>query len=179
MIPLGYMAKFVQENPQLLKAGQVTAIYSVSSCISEDFTEWINCWQHNGYWFFDTPSIIATIAKKQKVDLAPAKLFYYEGYELEFDDDEGWRPYKPEPAFPLAVVPPIRKTLAGFDVVTYFCNSSAECSPLSCNHLAEEIKTNPFCLLDTLEEAKTLLENGRFKNSEPGPYRIIAVYITD
>ena len=32
------------------------------------------------------------------------------------------------------------------------------------------------CLLHSLEQARTLLENGTFNNSEPGPYRIFVVY---
>jgi hypothetical protein len=47
---------------------------------------------------------------------------------------------------------------------------------LSCNGLAAEIETNQHCLLRSLEEAQQLLESGRFDNSEPGPFRILAVY---
>ena len=46
----------------------------------------------------------------------------------------------------------------------------------SCNGLADEVETNSRCLLDSLERAQHLLENGTFNNSEPGPYRIFAVY---
>lgn len=176
MIPLGYMAKFVMRKTQWLKGAHITDIYSVSSCMSKDFIDWTGFWRHNGYWFFDSPSIISEIAEEGGVDLRPATWFYYEGFDKEFAEESGWRPYVPEPSFPLAVEMPERRILRGYDVVCYYCGNSSGHSPLSCNALADKIKVNAFCLLDSLEEAQSLLEGGRFKNSEPGPYRIIAVY---
>ena len=71
---------------------------------------------------------------------------------------------------------PKNSKLEGFDVVSYSVNSSPECSPLSCNSLAESIPTNGHCLINSFEDAKCLIENGRFVNSEPPPWRIVAVY---
>lgn len=51
MIPVGYMAKRVPMKPDWLKATDVVDIYSVSSCIAEDFADYIEYWKHNGYWF--------------------------------------------------------------------------------------------------------------------------------
>ncbi len=48
--------------------------------------------------------------------------------------------------------------------------------PTSCNSLANEILTNAHCLLPDFDIAKRLVETGKFKDSEPGPYRIFAVY---
>jgi hypothetical protein len=179
MIPLGYMAKRVEPGMEWLKAPQVSHIYSVSSCISEDFGKWIDAWKHNGYWFFDSPQLINTVAADLKIDLSGTTLLYYEGFAEEYDPESGWSACRPEPSFPLKVVPPTKKTLRGFDVVCYSQGNSAECSPLSCNGLAAEMPVNEFCLLNSLEEAKSLLEAGRFTNSEPGPYRILAVYEVD
>ncbi len=178
MIPLGYMAKFVVTRSEWLKAPQVSKIYSVSACISEDFGKWVDAWRHNGYWFFDSPQVIAGIAAERKIDLHGTTLFYYEGFETEYDPETGWVPYQPEPSFPLHVLLPAAKILCGFDVVTFHSGSAPECSPLSCNGLAAELKVNEFCLLPSLEETMAALEAGHFNNSEPGPYRIIAVYIT-
>jgi len=74
------------------------------------------------------------------------------------------------------VLVPIDKHLEGFDVVTFSNKNLPECSPLSCNHLAEEIPTNPHCLPDSFSDAKKYLEDGIFNNSEPGPYRIFSVF---
>jgi hypothetical protein len=68
------------------------------------------------------------------------------------------------------------RRLEGYDVVTFSVQTSPECSPLSCNNLAEGIRVNPHCLLSTFDEAKGHLEAGLFDGSEPGPYRIFAVY---
>lgn len=35
---------------------------------------------------------------------------------------------------------------------------------------------NSHCLFDSFDEAKFHLTEGAFNNSEPGPYRIFAVY---
>lgn len=68
------------------------------------------------------------------------------------------------------------RVLEGYDVVTFHVQTSPEHSPLSCNGLAAEVATNERCLLHSFEQARALLENGTFNNSEPGPYRIFAVY---
>jgi hypothetical protein len=176
MIPAGYMAKRVVRRPDWLKANGVEDIYSVSGCISKDFADYIKFWKHNGYWLFDSPNMIEQLAREQSIDLAETTMFYYEVYEQEFDDEkEQWCPYEREESFFTNVRLPDWKILAGFDVVTSVTRNSPECSPLSCNSLANEIQTNSYCLLPDFDTAKRLIETGRFKNSEPGPYRIFAV----
>ena len=83
MIPVGYMSKKVSRQPAWLKSNVVEDIYSVSSCVSEDFDDWINYWKHNGYWFFDSPKIIKKIAAEHGVSLEGALMFYYEAYEKQ------------------------------------------------------------------------------------------------
>jgi len=177
MIPVGYMAKRVSSRPEWLNAAGVVDIYSVSSCISEDFADYVNYWQHNGYWFFDFPEIIRSVAEENSIDLTETILFYYEAYEFEFDDDRClWKPYGPESSIETRVVKPRQPHLEGYDVVTFSAGTMADCSPLSCNCLATTIETNSHCLLSSSERAKELLDQGKFKNSEPGPYRVVAVY---
>ena len=176
MIPAGYMAKHVREKPDSLKASQVKNIYSVSPCISENFADYISLWKHNGYWLFDSPEIILAGSRENSIDVTPTTLFYYEVYELEFDG-KGWNTFAPN--FPVNVTPPARKNLEGFDVVTFFARSSPECSPLSCNSLADQIPTNAHCLLASFEIAERSLSDEAFDDSEPGPYRIFSVYSLD
>lgn len=179
MIPVGYMAKRVSVRPDWIKAERVVDVYSVSACISENFGEYINDWKHNGYWFFDSPDLLVQVARRNTIDLTGTKLFFYEVHEQEFDDVEGrWMPFKPEPSFTTQVIQPAERALEGYDVVTFSVKTSAECSPLSCNALAAEVKTNQHCLLPSFERAHQLLESGKFKNTEPGPHRIFAVYTT-
>jgi hypothetical protein len=177
MIPVGYMAKRVSARPQWIGAERVVDVYSVSNCVSNDFADYVDDWKHNGYWFFDSPEVIRTLARERAIDLAGTTLFFYEVYEREYKDAESqWKSFKAEPAFPTRVILPSGKTLEGYDVVTFSTGTSAECSPLSCNSLATEVETNLHCLLPSLERAQHLLETGTFNGTEPGPYRIFAVY---
>jgi hypothetical protein len=177
MIEVGYMAKHVVKRPDWLEANQVVDIYSVSNCTSKDFADYINYWKHNGFWFFDSPQIICALAREHSIDMKDTQLFFYEVYDLEYyDDRESWDRFEPEESFATNVVVPAKRSLAGYDVVTFSTGNSAECSPLSCNSIAREVSTNEHCLLKSLEEAKRLLEDGKFNNSEPGPFRIFAVY---
>lgn len=177
MIAAGYLYKKIEDKPDWLETGVVKDIYSVSGCISEDFTDFINYWKHNGYWLFDCPEIMEEIADENGIDLSHCKLLYYEVYENEYnEDDSSWSPVKKEESFQTDVHVPANRKLKGFDIVSFYAGSSPECSPLSCNSLAKEIGVNEHCLFDTFEQAKSSLENGKVKNCEPGPYRIFSVY---
>lgn len=175
MVPAGYMAKRVVARPDWLPAERVSSIYSVSGCVSNNFTDYINFWKHNGYWLFDSPTTIIEIARENGIDLAETVLFFYEVHELQFDSGE-WMRFEPEPSIGTNVRVPEAKVLEGYDVATFFAQTSPECSPLSCNSLASEVETNSRCLLQSFEQARKLLENGTFTDSEPGPYRVFAVY---
>ena len=87
-----------------------------------------------------------------------------------------WQPFEPDPAFITKVEVPAHKQLLGFDVVSFDAQTAPECSPLSCNNLAEAVDVNEHCLLPSFESAGKLLEGGTFDNSEPGPFRVFGVY---
>jgi hypothetical protein len=177
MVPAGYMAKKVVRRPDWIKSARVEDVYSVSGCISENFDDYIKYWRHNGHWFFDSPQIIESVAREHEIDLRECRVFFYEVFEEEFNDENRrWEPFKPDGGFETSVAIPARKQLEGYDVVTFSVHTSPECSPLSCNNLAETIKTNQHCLFASFEEAKAHIEANRFDNSEPGPFRIFAVY---
>ncbi len=175
MIPAGYMAKKVGKPPEGLGLPNVSDLYSVSGCISENFADYIHYWKHNGYWLYNSPGIIQAIARENSIDLGGTSLFFYEVYEKQFDET-GWCEFSPEASLPTNVIASSAKKLEGFDVVTFYAGASPECSPLSCNGLARGVPTNAHCLLESLEGAMTHLAGGSFKESEPGPYRIFAVY---
>lgn len=175
MIPAGYMAKRVVARPSWLPAERVSSIHSVSGCISKNFADYINFWKHNGYWLFNSPDVIVEVARENHIHLADTALFFYEVHELQFNSGE-WTSFQPETSFGIDVSVPEAKELEGYDVVTFYLQTSPGCSPLSCNSLAAKIETNARCLLRSFEQARTLLENGTFNDSEPGPYRIFTVY---
>jgi hypothetical protein len=177
MIPAGYMAKRIFSEPDCVRTLGVEDVYSVSGCMVRHFADYINFWKHNGYWLFDSPETIRGLALENAIDISGTIFFYYEVYCLEFsEDDHEWRKFSPNSSFVTNVAVPEEKSLEGFDVVTFSVGTGPECSPLSCNMLAVELKVNRHCLLDSLEEARQYLEDGRFRNAESGPYRIFAVY---
>ncbi len=174
MIPAGYMAKRVQK-PQGFNLDCVTDVYSVGSCVNDNFlADYIRYWQHNSYWFFDSPDIIKRLARENSISLSETILFYYEVFEKEFDGTNWVVVY--EAGSVSSVTQPSTKVLEGFDVVTFYGGSSPECSPLSCCAMAEELPTNVHCLFGSFDEAHDNVTNGIFTDSEPGPYRVFAVY---
>ena len=172
------MAKRICQKPEGFHAPSIVDIYSVSADVNDDFADYIEFWKHNGFWFFDSPEIIREGAKKNSIDLDGTSLFYYEAHEMEFDGQK-WRSFAPEATIGTNVKLPSKKALEGFDVVTFSAGNNPECSPLSCNGLADEISTNCHCLLESFESAESSLISGRFAGGERGPYRIFAVYSVD
>jgi hypothetical protein len=176
MTPAGYLYKRVSARPAWTGAvHHIAEIHSVSSCISQDFGDYIQHWQHNGFWLFDNPDTLTAIATAEHADLRALTLFYYEIYPLEFDEvARNWSPIVP--AAPVHVVPPTAKVLSGYDVCSFSQRNRPECSPLSCNQLCEKLPVNRYCLFDTLDAARSALTAGAFDHSEPGPFRIFAVF---
>ncbi len=176
MVPAGYMAKSVAIAPAW-GAAAVSDIYSVSDCMSKAFCEFAGQWKHNGFWLFDSPALITQVAREAGVGLAGRQMFYYEVFGRQFDEAlNAWRPVEPQNSFATNVLAPSDSCLEGFDVVSFSAGTGPECSPLSCNGLAGTIAVNTHCLLNSFDEARRLLEAGAFSGSEPGPFRIFAVY---
>jgi hypothetical protein len=161
MLPAGYMYKRVERG-----------IYSVSGCISKNFTDYIKHWRHNALWFFDAPAVLDEVAAAEGSGTKGLTLFYYEISPEQYEG-ASWSAF--DASAPGVVVPAV-KQLEGFDVVTFFGQSAPECSPLSCNGLGEGTTVNSHSLFGSFESAKQALDSGFFEYSEPGPYRIFAVY---
>ncbi len=177
MIPVGYMAKLIPASvPEWLAAPSVRDVYSVSSCVNDDVLD-VPRWDQNGYGLFNSPEDVRAAAAIKGINLRGTHLFYYEAYELEFDG-EIWSPLAPEKAYPTCVRIPLQKCLEGFDVVSD-CDGPNSHSPLSCNSIAADVITNEHCLFKTAEEAIAALTGELFKDGEPGPYRIFAVYVVE
>lgn len=169
------MAKKIASKPEWLKANQVKDIYSVSGCVSEEFADYIRFWKHNEYWFLNSLRDIAEIAKADSVSLSDTKTFYYEMYEKEFYGKQ-WQIIETTNMFETNIALPSSKKLEGYDIVTFSTGNGAQCSPLSCNSMAESINVNSHCLLESFEKAMTIIESSVLENCEPGPMRIFAIY---
>ncbi|MCV6636840.1 hypothetical protein [Candidatus Albibeggiatoa sp. nov. NOAA] len=195
MIPIGYLPKIIVKKPDCLNAENVIDIYSVGDCISGSFADYIDYWVHNGYWIFNSLEDIQNLVKQEGLSFAGTRMFYYEAYQYEFDqDNQKWLAFFPTQSIPTDVQMPTHKSLAGYDIVTFNRRTNPACSPhscdyvalpehspLSCNYVAAEsgIVVNKHCLFHTFEEAKEALEMGVFEKAEPGLYRIFAVYTVD
>ena len=180
MVPAGYMFKHIARRPPWLNAPHVDDVYSLSGHVAENFADYIRHWRHNGYWLFDAPAVMREIAGDNTIDLGGATLFYYEVFEEEFDEDtKAWTAFAPETSLPTKVEQPQAARLEGYDVATFWAKTSPECSPLSCNNLAENLAVNRHCLFASFDEARHALQTGQFDKSEPGPFRIFAVYTVD
>ena len=180
MIPIGYLYKITASRPDWLPASAVIDICSLSGCISAPFADYVGFWEHNGFWLFDSPAVMERIALREGIDLSRASLFYYEAHDEEFDETSGgWTRFGPEPSIATRVEAPAGERILGYDVVTFSAGTAPECSPLSCNGVAERQSVNEHCLFTSFDEARQALESAVFANSEPGPFRIIAVYAID
>ena len=90
MIPVGYMYKTIIHEPHWLKAANVDGIYSLSGCISKNFTDYIKYWKHNGYWLFNSPAVMEEIAwfdmngTQRERDLAANVLEQFHEWQLDF-----------------------------------------------------------------------------------------------
>jgi hypothetical protein len=181
MIPVGYMAKRMPQSGAWLKAMKVPLtleVYSVGNCVNDDFADYVNYWKHNGWWFFDSPAAIQAISLEHSISLDGTLLFFYEVYEFEFHDGR-WRTFLPDRWVASGdIVMPTERQLEGYDVVTFWPENSPapEHSPLSCNAIANRVKTNSHCLIETFEQAQSAVNAGQFTGCEPGALRIIAVF---
>ena len=134
MVPVGYVVKRVRRSSDRFQAPHVVAVFSVSDCNCENFTDSISYGKHNGDWLFDSPAGMRTVARENSILLAGTSLFYYQAYEQDFDG-ERWTPWSPEPSLRTDVLAPFRRQLAGFDGVSFTAKMSPECPGLSCNRL--------------------------------------------
>ena len=177
MVPVGYIAKRIPlQAPDWLAAPGVQDVFAVSSCVNDDLFD-VPHLEQNGYGVFNSAGEVRARAAAEGVDLRETLLFYYEANGFEYDGEE-WSPMKPDEARETQVKTPARKSLKGFDVVTD-CDGPNSHSPLSCNSIAAHVRTNEHWLFDTEEEAIASLAGGAFREGEPGPYKIYAVYLVD
>lgn len=177
MIPAGYLYKRVVVRPDGFADARVVDICSVSGHINAAFADYFAHWRHNACWLFDDPATMRDIAAAEGIDLAGMTLFYYEVLAEQFEEAaRSWASIPGSWRAASAMRPPATKTLLGYDVVTFSQGNAPECSPLSCNGLSTRVAINAHCLLDTCAAACEALEKGVFYNSEPGPFRVLAVY---
>ena len=168
---IGYFAKRTAKHPDWLKSAGVDEVCSASSCISEDPDGWIDHWRHNEMFVFDTSALALSVVPEP--DRGEYELYAYRMFPLKFDRGEQLSFEIP----PLHVEPLSASfRLLGYDAVSRSVDAAFECSPLSCNHMAEQVSVNRHCLVDDPETAFQLARDFGDGLGEPGPYYVVEVW---
>lgn len=182
-VAMGYSAKTHLDGTASINQGEwrfPCVPITLSGCIVKGFGDDISTFRHNGWYLYDTPSILAELAAAEKVPRASLRLLYAEVYPRTFSEagvDLG--ELKPDPHFDTDIKPPADKTLLGYDVVNFYAGNFPECSYLSCNAMYREIDgLNEYLLFPDWQNALEKLQAGVFSHCEPGPTRLIALYDT-
>jgi hypothetical protein len=173
MIDAGFFAKRIVPRPAFLHAPGVREICSVSECISSGPENWIDLWLHNDLgWFNRIPHAIRAISPGEESQ------FRLSAYRLfpEVFTAGGRAPYTvPDSVRPEAIPTGFRSL--GFDSASKSMETvlGLECSPLSCNGMADEIGANEFCLFPGLDVAIAGAQRFAAEQPAPGDYYVIEV----
>ena len=168
---IGYFPKRTLQRPDWLKAAGVDEVCSVSACVSKAPDGWIDHWRHNEMWVYDTPeSAWSVVPDGMRGEF---DLYAYQLFPVEFD--EGQPQAFEIPAVRVQSLPSTFERL-GFDVVSRSGGNSFECSPLSCNYLAERVAVDRHCLVADLDVACQLAAECEAGGCEPGPYYVVEVW---
>ena len=173
MIDAGYFAKRVKPRPEHLPVSGVREICSVSECLSPGADDWIATWRHNGLgWFNRVADAVSVVPEDQRGEY---RLF---AYRIHLEVFRGRRraalavpdDVRPEPL-------PAGFRSIGFDSASRSSASglSLECSPLSCNYMANEMPVNEHCLFPTLDDAIAGAVRFAIEQPEPGDYYVVEV----
>jgi len=181
LVFLGYRAKQpwlpAPEFDPKGRAG-VAEVCSVSDCLSEPPPGWEKRWDFNrAACYGSAVDAAASIPAHQRGSYAVFAYWLLPGAvdaSLMFDAT-------------LPLLPtgdgPTRVDVLGFDVVEMEARATPGASrlppfghsPLSCNLLAGEVPVNRFCLVDTEEAARRLVERFNLEQPEPGTYFAVLV----
>jgi hypothetical protein len=169
----GYFPKRVVAPPAGLGVPpSVVDICSVSNCVNDSPTGWIDHWLHNELGLFDTPDLARQVIPAADEGFI---VFAYRVGTVRFDEGRPdvweWPEIDPEDSGGYRSL--------GFDVVgkTDFGIIGFEHSPLSCNGLAAEYPVNSHCLLDDLGTAVKAAEQFSIEQPEPGMYYVVEVLV--
>jgi hypothetical protein len=183
---IGYCAKHIAERPEQLSDEAIEEICSVSNCLShepEGFSDFNPA--RNAMWLFPSVRAATESVKPPEVaddfDIFAYKLlpvtFGDEGEQLELDEDGEQAAF--ESAKNSAEPLPRDFELLGYDCLnkaTDWPQSGFDCSPLSCNGMANEIEVNEYCLLDSREQALSVASQFGKDQPEPGNYYVVEVW---
>lgn len=167
--PIGFLPKNTAIPTGWSSLRQVTEICSVSCHVNSTPDGCFERWVHNRLGFF------STLADARAAIATHPESFVVFAYRLLMVRFAAGRQEALLPDDSLAESIPCSFVSRGFDVVSRSVTSFFECSPLSCNGMADEVPVNSGCLVETVEEAIALAERFSLEQPEPGPYYVVEV----
>ena len=167
---IGYTAKRITPRPEKFEPDTVIEIASVSNCIAERPTGWLEQWKHNEWFVYDTPDLARQVARNVGAFDWPIVAYFV--LPVRFDPVGEVPLHIPTTATPL----PSYFERLGWDVVSKSITPEFECSPLSCNGLAIDMPVNSVCLLSSVDEAIALARRCAHEQPEPGSYFVVEVW---
>lgn len=171
---IGYFPKKTAGPDEWFGGSAVEEVCSVSCCISRGPVNCIEKWEHNDWWVYDSEEVAWSVIDD---DRTVYDIYAYKVFPVVFDGaKEESVPVKPAAQHDLSGY-----EFLGFDIVNRTCDSTFECSPLSCNGGFNHYPVNRHCLIDYLEDAwricREIAAEAKEQGSwEPGPYYLVAVY---
>ena len=154
-------------------------VCSVSTCLASAPPGWIDHWAHNDWGFCNTIEAARSLIPRETADydlyaFAVSSTRYRDGQSEPVDVKTAFGTYTDSPSEPQ----PLPGTFfsLGFDAVSNSQSGYFECSPLSCNKMAEEIAVNRYCLLDEPEQAAEAARRFSVEHPEPGVYYVVQVF---
>jgi hypothetical protein len=173
VIDAGYFPKLIARRPEWLKAAAVVEVCSVSECVSPGPPDWIQHWLHNWLgWFNNVGDVLRVLPTEGREKY---RLFAYRLHPEFWRDGTAIPVVIPEDVTPDPVPGTFRSL--GFDIANHSMADvlGLECSPLSCNSVAEERPTNQWCLFPTLDAAIASAKEFSVGGAEPGDYYVVEV----
>jgi hypothetical protein len=173
VIDAGYFAKVVASRPAFLKSARVREICSVSLCISAGPDDWVGQWRHNWLGWFNAPDDAWSVVPEE--DRSRYRLFGYRLGPIRFNRGTSEPVTIPDDVHPLPI--PESFVSLGYDAVNKSMESvlGFECSPMSCNSMADEIEANDYCLFSTEADATSAANRFSVEQPEPGVYYVVQV----
>ena len=163
-------------------ASHVERACSVSDCLVKPPEGWIDRWDFNRAGCYATEAeALAAVPTEQRKDFT---LFAYWLMPLTRVEEGREQPVEVDDAFTSRGGPlptPVEHVEGyhsiGFDVVATEGPDSFgfQCSPLSCNGMAETVAVNRYCLVEHLEDALAAAQRFNTEQPEPGDYVVVKV----
>lgn len=168
---IGYFPKHTSKGSDSIRLPGVEQVCSVSSCVSRSPGDWISNWRHNALWVYDTEELALSIVAPE--ERSEFELYAYFMFPVRFVDGR-LEPFD----LPALRVQPLRTSFSrlGYDAVSRTQDNEFECSPLSCNGMAQHIAVNRYCLVDTEPQAFEIARDFSIGKAEPGPYYVVEVW---